>query len=202
MKRLSLIISLCLITGSDLWAQEPYWRSKNSSQGYYNITQLSFLIAEENASSPAKSNMVPSVVNINGYRFNDYVSMGVGVGMTALSYTIFPIFADLRVTLFEGDLSPIVVVKGGYAFSSSKKEIFQNAYYNVDYKNRGGGMFNPELGFKLKMTERADFMLTIGYWFQHVSSEMKPKDESIINQIHHRTSDLNRLSLSISFLFK
>ena len=190
MKHLSLFISLCLLAGSSLRAQE----------GYFNLTQLSFLIAEENTSSPARSNMVPSVVNISGVRFNEHASLGLGVGMTALSYSIFPVFADLRITLFKGNLSPVVAIKGGYAFAKSKKEIFQNEYYNVDYKNSGGGMFHPEVGIKMMMTERADFMLTIGYWYQHVKSEMT--DKGGYNMTHERSSDLNRLSVGISFLFR
>ena len=117
-----------------------------------------------------------------------------------MSYLIFPVFADFRVTFLKSNLSPVMAVKGGYAFANSKKEIFQGNYYNGDYKNTGGGMFNPEIGFKVTMTERADFMLTIGYWYQHVKSDIKEKYG--YNQTHTRTSDLNRLSFSVSFLFK
>jgi len=189
MKNRFLLLSFCLLAGSSLWAQN-----------YYNLTQLSFLIADENEFSPIKSNMASSVVNINGYRFNEHFSMGVGVGITAMSYLIFPVFADFRVTFLKSNLSPVMAVKGGYAFANSKKEIFKGAYYG-DYKNTGGGMFNPEIGFKVTMTERADFMLTIGYWYQHVKSEIKDKTNYYYGT-HYRTSDLNRLSFSVSFLFK
>ena len=177
--------------------------SLRAQTGYYNVTQLSFLIAEENASSPIRSNMAPSVANISGYRFNEFVSMGVGIGMTALSYPIFPLFVDLRTSLVKGSFGPVVVVKGGYSFANSKKEIFPNEYYNVGYKNRGGVMLNPEIGIKMPMTERADFMLTIGYWYQHVSSDMKDKGGyNSYYQSHTRSSDLSRLSFSVSFMFK
>ena len=185
-----LILSCCLLAGWSLCAQ---------SQGYFNITQLSFLIAEENTSSPIKSNMAPSVVNINGVYLNEYVSLGIGAGMTAMSYSIFPVFADLRFTFFKGNLSPMLALKGGYAFANNKKEIFLNEYYNGEYKNRGGGMFNPEFGFKVGMTDRSAFILTIGYWYQHVTSEIKEKYG--YNLTHNRTSDLNRLSFCIGFLF-
>jgi len=188
MKKRFLLLLLCVLVGTSLWPQN-----------YYNLTQLSFLIADEHQFSPIKSNMAPSVVNIHGYRFNDHFSMGIGAGMTAMSYLIFPIFADFRVTFLKDNLSPVLAVKGGYAFANSKKEIFQETY-NGDYKNMGGGMFNPEIGFKVTMTERADFILTIGYWYQHVKSEIKSKYGYY--QTHTRTSDLNRLSFSVSFLFK
>jgi hypothetical protein len=192
MKKLLLMLSLCLSANLPLQAQ-----------GYFNLTQLSFLIADENERSPAKSNMAPSVVNINGYRFNEHVSMGVGIGMTALSYMIFPLFADFRVTFLKGNLSPVLAVKGGYAFANSTKEVFPNEY-SGEYKNSGGGMFNPEIGFKITMSERADFMLTVGYWYQHVQSEIKNGSGYYYygSGTHNRIADLNRLSFSVSFLFK
>jgi hypothetical protein len=195
MKKALLFTLLCLIAGTSLWAQQ------SSSEGYYNLTQLSFLIAEENEYSPAKSNLAPSVVNINGYRVSEHFSLGIGIGMTALSYVIFPVFADFRIDLSKGSLSPIIAFKAGYAFANNKKEIFQGQYYGT-YRNSGGAMVNPEMGFKVKMTERSDFLLTIGYWYQHVQSEIK--NESGYGQYgtHKRVTDLNRLSFSISFLFK
>jgi len=194
MKKIPLLL-LSLFAGASVWAQS------SSSEGYYNLTQLSFLIAEANEYSPIKSNMAPSVVNINGYRVNDYFSMGIGVGMTALSYVIFPVFADFRVNLSTGNMTPVLALKAGHAFANNKKEIFQGQYYG-DYRNRGGWMVNPEIGFKVPMTERSDFLLTIGYWYQHVESEIKSNTGYYYAQTHNRVSDLNRLSFSVCFLFK
>jgi hypothetical protein len=191
-----LFIALCLLASSSLWAQHP--SANSSSHGYFNLTQLSFLIAEENDLSPIKSNMAPSVVNINGYRFNEHVSLGVGVGITAMSYVIVPVFADFRATLVKGNLSPVVALKGGYAFANSKKKIF-NEYYG-EFTNSGGAMVNPEVGFKVMMSERIDFMMTIGYWYQHVESEIT--NTGGYYQKQNRISDLNRLSFSVSFLFR
>jgi hypothetical protein len=188
-----LVLSGCLLAGILLRAQ---------SKEYFNLTQLSFMIGEENKFSPAKSNMTPSVVIINGCRYDEFISIGIGVGMTALSYPVFPLFADIRFTLFKGNLSPVLALKGGYSFAKSKKEIFENDYYNMNYKNSGGGMFNPEIGIKIGMTDRSAFMLTIGYWYQHVKSEMTNKqNDYYYNQTHNRSSDLNRLSFSIGFMF-
>jgi hypothetical protein len=117
--------------------------------------------------------------------------------MIPLPYTIFPVFADFRVTLFKSNLSPVLALKGGYAIANNKKDIWNYGYEST--KNTGGGMINPELGFRIPMTERADFMLTIGYWYQHIKSELKSGG---YYQIHDRELDLNRLSFSIGFLFK
>ena len=172
-----------------------------TTEGWYSLTQMSFITGEENTSSPAKSNMIPSVVMIYGSRINKHVSLGLGAGMTSFSYIVFPVFADLRFTLFTGNLSPVIALKGGYSIAKNKKEIFPDQYYG-DYKNTGGGMLNPELGFKVTMTERADFLLTIGYYYQHLKSEINSNPGSSYSMKHERFSDINRLSFTIGFLFK
>lgn len=194
MKKL-LLLTIALWMGSSLQAQ----RTKSSAQGYFNLTQLSFLMGEvtDNAPTPIKSNMIPSVVNINGYRVNEHFSMGLGVGMIPVVYTIVPVFADFRITLFKDNLSPVIALKAGYSFANSKKDIW--GYNNTDNKNTGGAMLNPEVGFKVTVTERADFLLTIGYWYQHLKSETKG-----YGYYYNRTlsTNTNRLSISLGFLFK
>ncbi|MCL1973583.1 MAG: hypothetical protein FWG54_02040 [Bacteroidetes bacterium] len=191
MKKL-LLLSLCLWAGASVKAQ--------TSEGYFNLTQLSFLMGEVNDNGPTsvRQNMIPSVVNINGYRANEYLSIGVGVGMVPLAYTIVPIFADFRITLFNDNLSPVIALKAGYSYAKSKKDIYN--YYGADYIHRGGAMLNPEIGFKVMATKRADFILSIGYWYQHLKSETK----SYVYYGGTRTinSDINRLSISLGFLFK
>ena len=197
MKQLLLIS--CLFTVFSVLGQEE--RVVKTTEGWYNLTQLSFITGEENASSPAKSNMLPSVVMINGYRMNEHVSLGLGVGMTSFSYVVFPVFADIRFTLLKGDLSPVLALKGGYSIAKNTKEIFPNQY-SGDYKNTGGGMLNPECGFKVKMTERADFLLTVGYFYQHLKSVISNNPNTSYGMIHNRVTDINRFSFTIGFLFK
>jgi len=193
------ILLTCWLLLSPLVMAQEYSRKQTEITDWYNLTQLSFLLGEENESSPAKSNLIPSVVVINGFRINDHFSMGMGLGMTAFSYVVFPVFADLRVTFFKGNLSPVAGLKGGYSFAKNKKEIFPREYYG-DYQNTGGGMLNPELGFKVVMTERADFLLTIGYYYQHLESKITTTNASYMT--HKRVTDINRLSFTIGFLFK
>ena len=198
MKNLSLLLSLYCLSIASLSAQSETTSLSAQAKGYFNLSQLSFLIAEDDQYSAVKSTMLPSLVNINGYRMNEHVSLGIGAGVTALSYMIFPVFADLRISFLKGNLNPVLALKGGYAFANNKKKIF-NDYYG-DFKNTGGGMFHPEVGIKVVMTEQLEFLLTVGYYYQHVQSEIK--SEGYYYGTHHRISDLNRLSFSIGFLFK
>ena len=191
MKKL-LLLSLYLCAYASIGAQ--------TSEGYFNLTQLSFLMGEvnESAVTPVKQNMIPSVVNINGYRVNEHFSVGVGLGMIPLAYTIVPIFADFRITLFKDNLSPVIALKAGYAYANSKKEIYN--YYGSDYTHTGGGMINPEIGFKVLVTARADFILSVGYWYQHLKSETK--ENGYYGGTRTINSDINRLSIGLGFLFK
>jgi len=190
-----LLLSICLFAGASMSAQE---RTKSSSEGYFNLTQLSFLMGEVNeiSQTPVRSNMIPSVVNINGYRANEHFSIGVGVGMVPLAYTIIPVFADFRITLFKDNLSPVIAFKGGYSFANSRKDIW--GLYSTDNRNTGGMMLHPEIGVKVTITDRADFMLTIGYWYQHLKSEIKGMNY----YDRTRTTDINRLSISLGFQFQ
>ena len=197
MKSLSFLLLLYFLSITSLSAQTETTSLSAQPKGYFNLTQLSFLIAEEDQYSPVKSTMAPSLVNINGYRMNEHVSLGIGAGVTALSYMIFPVFADFRITFLKGNLNPVLALKGGYAFANNTKKLF-NEYYG-DFKNTGGGMFNPEVGIKVVMTEHLEFLLTVGYCYQRVKSEIKYGN--YYYGTHHRTSDLNRLSFSIGFLF-
>jgi hypothetical protein len=197
MKPLTVALLLCLCAGSSMRAQDFSQSVKSESKGYYNLSQFTLLMGEVDENSPVKSELIPSIVNISGYRFNDYFSAGLGVGMTVLPYTIFPVFADFRVTPLKSNLSPVFALKAGYAFAKNDKDIWN---WGSDYtKNTGGAMINPEIGFKILMTERADFVFTLGYWYQHIESELK---NSYQNQVHNRKLNLNRISFTIGFQFK
>ena len=195
MKHLLVLLSLCLWTNSFLWAQEDSFSAKPASEGFYNLTQLSFLIGE----NPVReAELFPSIVNINGYRFNKHFSAGIGVGLTFLPDIIFPVFADFRVALFDNNLSPILAIKGGYTFINKEKGVF-GYYPTKGTRYAGGGMLNPEIGFSIPMTERADFLLTLGYWYQHLKMENMDSNAPLSR---YHTWDLNRVAFTIGFLFK
>ena len=194
-----ILLTSCLFLAFSVIAQEE--RITKKTEGWYNLTQMSFIIGEENASSAAKSNMIPSVVTINGFRMSEHVSMGLGVGLTSYSYIVFPVFADLRFTFLKENLSPVLALKGGYSIAKNSKEIFPGQY-SGDYKNSGGGLFNPEFGFKVMMTERVDFLLTLGYYYQHLKTEINNSPGSSYGMRHDRITEINRLSFTIGFLFK
>jgi hypothetical protein len=90
----------------------------------------------------------------------------------------------------------VLAIKGGYSFARNKKDVW--GYNSENTKNIGGGMFNPEIGFKIPMSESADFLFTLGYWYQRLAS----KADGYAAQVYNRQVNFNRLSFTIGFLFK
>jgi hypothetical protein len=176
---------------------------EKSSAGYYNLTQLSFIIGETDERSIAPS-LVPSVTTINGYRINEHVAVGVGMGIAAYKYVAFPVFADIRWHIFEGNFTPVFAFKGGYAFADNSKNIFpSNYYYKATYKNTGGWICFPEIGFKTTIKPSFDFVFTLGYYYQGLKSEITENGQYRTSPLlHTTTANLNRVSFTIGFLFK
>ncbi|MDR0581398.1 MAG: hypothetical protein LBG31_00370 [Prevotellaceae bacterium] len=172
---------------------------KKSPAGYYNLTQLLFTSGEIDELSPAP-HLVSAVTTVNGYRINEHVAIGIGVGIAAYKYAVFPVFADIRYHIFKGNFTPLIAFKGGYAFADNDKHIFsRNYYYEATYKNTGGWMCNPEIGFKTAINPSCDFVFTLGYYYQGLKSEVT---ESAQYRVHTTTANLNRVSFTIGFLFK
>jgi hypothetical protein len=198
---LSLFLFALLVVSAA--AQGGEEQPKKSTAGYYSLSQCSLIIGETEAFSAA-SNLVSSVTTVSGYRFNEHLAAGAGVGFVAYKYVTFPVFADLRWNLFKGNFTPVVSFKGGYAFADNSKEIFSEDYYYDEpvYKNTGGGMCHLEVGFKTTINPSFDFLFTIGYYHQGLKSEVT--ETNYLNQkvTHTITTNVNRVSFTIGFLFK
>ncbi|MDR0694719.1 MAG: hypothetical protein LBF81_05425 [Prevotellaceae bacterium] len=194
------IFSFIAVSGRTQGNEE---QPEKSSAGYYNLTQLSFIIGETDEQSLA-SNLVSSVTTINGYRINEHVAIGAGVGITAFKYIAFPVFADIRYHIFKGNFTPLIAFKGGYAFAGNSKNIFpSNYYYEATYKNTGGWMCHPEIGFKTAMNPSCDFVFTLGYYYQELKSEITESAQYRGYPLLHTVSaNIHRVSFTIGFLFK
>lgn len=197
------LLSLCILTAPAVQAQNDEPRTSSSS-GYYNLTQLSFITGEPEEISPISTNLVPSVTVVNGYRFNEYFSMGAGVGVTAYAYLVYPLFADIRWNVFKDGFTPVLAFRGGYAFAGNDKPFLGNSayYYEGSYENSGGWMCNPEIGFKTTINPHFDFLLSVGYYYQGLESKITTEGGYSRAVVHNINTDVNRLTFTIGFLFK
>ncbi len=136
-------------------------------KGYTNITEITFgRSVLKNGSDMAltggySSGLQPSfgIQTINGYLFNPYLCVGVGIGLH--SYTDFsyvPLFIGARVNFLNGPLTPFLALDGGYSFTA--KEIYG---INNELRYFGGTYFNPAVGVKFNTRKSKALAFSIGY---------------------------------------
>lgn len=206
-------------------------------KGFYNIMQVSLLFGNNQIADrtlyyipyyPGYSSFVapntgydhphtrntlavaPSFTITNGYMFNEHWATGVGVGFEIFNHNLFPLFAELRYTLWDHKISPFVVVKGGYSFGSFKAkhydELYLNwsPYYIADTRLRhyGGLMVHPEIGVKVPLNENSDLLFTAAYRYQKTKSvARKDYDNGQFDEWEHNEY-INRLSFGVAIMFR
>jgi len=206
-------------------------------KGFYNIMQVNFLFGNSqvtdmtsyytqyynNSSTIIAPNPVnyrpytrtalavaPSFTISNGYMFNEHWAAGAGAGFEIFDYNLFPLFAELRYTLWDHKISPFVVLKGGYSFASFKAKHYDelnlnwSPYYIADTELRhyGGLMVHPEIGVKMPLSENSDLLFTVAYRYQKTKSvARKDYDNDQFDKWEH-TEDINRLSFGLAIMFR
>ena len=162
----------------------------------------------------------PSLTMTNGYMFNEHWAAGVGVGFEIFDRNHFPVFADIRYTLWDSKVSPCFAFKAGYSFGDFKKRHYENLplpyepyyVYNADFRNYGGLMLHPEMGVKVAISENADLLFSIAYRYQKTKTTITTIMGDYVDIVgggsnqhweawDHKES-LNRLSFSIAIMFR
>ena len=180
---------------------------------YFNTTQISMLMGHRpliNQYSYNLNNLLvyPSVTMTNGGMFNEHWAAGVGIGVELFDHKLFPLFVDIRYTLWDNTVSPFFAFKLGYAFSDLKKKHYDELnlnyepYYvnDVYLRNYGGLMVHPEMGVRIPLTENADLLLTVAYRRQKTKSTAS-QDFGSRNTWNHEES-MNRLSFGFAITFR
>ena len=206
-------------------------------KGFYNIMQFSFLFGNSqvtdktsyytqnytNSSTFLAPEPViyhpythtalaftPSFTISNGYMFNEHWAAGAGVGFEIFDYNLFPLFAELRYTLWDDKISPFVVLKGGYSFASFKAKHYDELYLNwspyyisdTELRHYGGLMVHPEIGVKVPLSENSDLLFTVAYRYQKTKSvARKDYDNGQFDEWEH-TEDINRLAFGLAIMFR
>jgi hypothetical protein len=218
--------------------------ANKKKKGYYNITQVSMLMGNREVKErypypyyypslyssylPVDSRflpniyhnartelqVLPSVTMTNGYMFNEHWAAGIGVGFEIFEHNHFPLFADIRYTLWDSKVSPYFAVKTGYAFGNFKSRHYDSdeslvlnyePYYahNADFRNYGGYLLHPEMGVKVPLSDNADLLFTVAYRYQKVKTKITQTYDGGIttNEWEHKES-LNRLSFGVAIMFR
>lgn len=154
--------------------------------------------------------IAPSFTFTNGYMFNEHWAAGAGVGYEVFDHNLFPLFAELRYTLWDDKISPFVTIKGGYSFGSFKARNFDQLYlnwfpyhvYDAELRHYGGFMVHPEIGVKVPLSENSDLLFTAAYRFQKTKSVVRREyDNNQFDEWEHK-EDINRLSFGLAIIFR
>jgi|SRR5688572_13336867 len=147
---------------------------RNSS--FINITEIGFArgIIHENRDQSF------GLQTINGYEFDNRVSIGIGVGAEKYlgksdydnkvsNLTLIPLFTDVRIYFGKGNVQPFVAQAAGYAFC-----LDQPVDYNFfgEYDEKGGIMLSPSIGLRTNNKAKANFIFSLGYRYQENTQEI------------------------------
>jgi len=120
------------------------------NQGYQGIIESGYIFLSGNGGHGL------IILNfINGYRFNPYFSLGLGVGVILSPWELFsggiiPIFLNLRSNFLNKKVSPYASFDIGRCI-------------NIDYLDKGVFILNPTLGVRVKIKEKIAFFTGFGY---------------------------------------
>ncbi len=153
--------------------------------------------------------VIPSFAISSGYMFNEHWAVGGGLGFEVSDHNLFPIFAEVRYTLWDNKISPFAVIKTGYSLGNLKAKHYDNLSINwapyhlndVKLRNYGGLMFHPEIGVKVPLNKNSDLLFTVAYRYQKTKSVAKREyDNGKFDEWEH-SEDVNQLSFGIAIMF-
>ena len=205
---LFIVLSVFLI-------METFCQSNDKS--FYATAQVAMLMGSRQISelTPSLSvtrfemQVAPSITLTAGHIFNEHWAAGAGAGFEMFDHHQFPVFADVRYTLWNAGASPFFALKTGYSFGNFKKKEYDHLnlahdpYHvtGVQFRNYGGWMLHPEMGVKLPLGEKADVLFTVAYRFQRSKSTIYRSDGMLYDEWKQKGS-IYRLSFGIAAMFR
>lgn len=96
-----------------------------------------------------------------GYQFNQYASIGAGLGWDMYDMSIFSIHTTMRGFMHKRNISPYYSLQAGYGIAA---DLGNNWGDRWDLK--GGPLVHPAIGLRFATRKKANFLLEAGYRFQ------------------------------------
>jgi len=201
------IMQINLLFGSSQFIEKtPYYTPYNPYPSSYVVSTPVYYYPNTRSSLT----VAPSFTITNGYKFNKHWAAGAGVGFEIFDYNLFPLFAELRYTLWDHKISPFLLLKGGYSFGSFKAKHYDELYLNwspyyindTRLRHYGGLMVHPEIGVKVPLNENSDLLFTAAYRYQKTKSVARKEYDSGQFEEWEHNEDINRLSFGIAIMFR
>lgn len=145
-------------------------------KGFMNYTELGPLVAGK-TSIEGVTTAAFSFQTVNGYRFNQFAQLGLGVGADLYAtQTIIPVFGSFRGDLGRtGTVIPFYFADLGYGVN-----ITQASSNGADFK--GGLLYAAGLGIKIPFNRSAGFLISLGYRYQKTAYNSGGSDKTLIYQ--------------------
>jgi hypothetical protein len=133
-------------------------------RGFQHFTELGPL-ATSNRASNGTTTSAFSLQTVNGYKFNQWVFLGLGAGVDLYAVQTFvPVFASLR-----GDFSrtgvriPFYFLDAGYGLNATANDLPGQQF-------EGGLLGAAGLGLKILFQGNTGFLLSLGYRVQQTAT--------------------------------
>lgn len=169
--------------------------------GYLLLVELGILPGREslrtNFGITRQTVMAPSFSIVNGYRFNRFAGVGIGLGIDGYREAVItPLFVRGTGYLLRGRFSPVYALDAGYGFYSPVFNSQQNSTFEFNF--RGGLMGNAAGGIQVFLGRDVSFYTMLGYRlqdarFEYSSEQLESKETERIL--------FRRMSLRIGFSF-
>ncbi|MCF2489085.1 hypothetical protein [Dyadobacter sp. CY347] len=156
------------------------------NKGFVHYTELGPLAMSNRASNGVTTSAF-SFQTTNGYKFNQWIYTGIGVGADLYAVQTFvPVVLSLRGDFTnKGSKIPFYFLEGGYGFNATSND--------VDSVRFGGGAtFAAGIGLKILFSGNTGFTIGAGYRFQRSSVQQLGAE---------KLEDFNRLTLRAGFSF-
>lgn len=135
---------------------------RTQKKGYYNVTQLGYLFGiEQSEWDGTYLNEGVSFETINGYYFNQYVGVGLGIQMNLLNIgwrneAFTPIFLNVRGDLLKDRaVTPFYTADIGWARPTQRGD-------RINYFRNGKLYYNYGVGLKIHTNSRLNWLITFG----------------------------------------
>ena len=135
---------------------------------------------------------------INGYKFNSFTQIAVGVGINLFgngNAPITPVFLQIGGDMLKNkSITPVYYIEGGYGFAPLQQSNGFTTY-------KGGNLFGIGTGLRFYSSAKVSFTVGLGYRYQKTQSTTKydwwPNGE----YIEIRDITYNRTSIKLGFSF-
>jgi sRNA-binding regulator protein Hfq len=171
--------------------------AKNASfqlkeKGYVNMTEIGVLTGRSGGTDQFNQGFYHNTVTLqtfNGYQFWPTLQVGLTAGVDWYqAFPLVPVALGLRGELSQSKVTPFYSLDVGHGFD------WLNTVY-VNQRARGGMMWNPGIGLKVRGTSTA-WVISLGYKSQSASTFFNTAWQRTEQDIHY-----NRLALRTGISF-